>query len=106
MKVTCDRCGKEFHNFLKEDTKQIEGNEITHTYLQCPYCETKYSVCFDDTSTIVLKKQIRKHVALLNTIKDPKQYEKKLKDIKKRQRRLERETKILETKYHKYFQRE
>lgn len=89
---------------MKEDTKQIEGNEIIHTYSQCPDCKTKYSVCFDNTSTIVLKKQIRKQIALLRTIKDSKQYEKKLKDIKKRQRRLERETKMLETKYHKYFQ--
>lgn len=104
MKVTCDKCKSEFFNLLKEEQKKIDGKEITCTFIQCPNCGEKYIVCYDDVSTVVLKKQIRKHVEMLKTIKDSKQYESKLKNIKKKQKRLERETKLLEKKYHKYFE--
>lgn len=103
MKVTCDSCGKDFYNLVKQETKHIDGNEIIHTYIQCPNCKTKYSICYDDISTLVLKKQIRKHTRLLGCIKDKKQYDEKVKDVRKKQNRLERETNILEAKYHKYF---
>lgn len=102
-KVICNKCDKEFDNLLKQETKEVEGVEITHTYLQCPNCGEVYTVCYDSIATIVLKKQIRKCVVALQTIKDNRRYEQKLKEIKKKQNRLERETNILQSKYCKYF---
>lgn len=107
MKVTCDRCHKEFNNVLKEKEKQIDGQYIIRTYLECPHCGEQYNVCYDSQSTLVLKKQIRRHTAMLGTIRDEHQYRRKLKDLKdieKKQKRLEREMKILQTKYCKYFE--
>lgn len=104
MKVTCDKCKSEFFNLLKEEQKKIDGKEITCTFIQCPNCGEKYIVCYDDVSTIVLKKQITKRVEMLKTIKDSKQYESKWEIIKKKHKRLKRETKLLEKKYHKYFE--
>ena len=106
MKVTCDRCHKEFNNLLKEETKTIEGQEIIHTFLQCSHCGMIYTVCYDSPSTLVLKKQIRRHTAMLQTIRDEHQYKRKLKDIEKKQKRLEREMKILQSKYSPYFEEE
>lgn len=103
MKVTCDRCCKEFDNLLKEEEKTIEGQKVIYTYLQCPYCKKVFTVCYNTESTLVLSKQIRKHISLLQTIKDEKQYERKLKEVKKKQKRLEREMKINQTKYSMYF---
>ena len=48
---------------------------------------------------LVLKKQIKKRTEELKTIKNESQYKRKLKDISKKQKRLERETKILENKF-------
>ena len=87
MKVTCDRCHKEFNNLLKEKEKQIDGQCIIRTYLECPHCGEQYNVCYDSQSTLVLKKQIRRHTAMLGTIKDENQYRRKLKDIEKKQKR-------------------
>ena len=106
MIVTCDRCHKDFNNVLKEQEKQIDGQDVIRTYLQCSHCGAQYNVCYDSPSTIVLKKQIRKHTAILGTIRDETQYKRKLKDIRKKQKRLEREMKILQTKYYKYFEEE
>lgn len=85
---------------LKEKEKQIDGQCIIRTYLECPHCGEQYDVCYDSQSTLVLKKQIRRHTAMLGTIRDEHQYRRKLKD----QKRLEREMKILQTKYCKYFE--
>lgn len=106
MKVTCDKCHKEFDNILKEKEKQIDEQCIIRTYLECPHCGEQYVVCYDSQSTLVLKKQIRRHTAMLGTIRDEHQYRRKLKDIEKKQKRLEREMKILQTKYCKYFEEE
>lgn len=89
---------------MKEETKTIEGQEIIHTFLQCSHCGMVYTVCYDSPSTLVLKKQIRRHTAVLQTIRDEHQYKRKLKDIEKRQKRLEREMKILQAKYCKCFE--
>lgn len=91
---------------MKEETKTIEGQEIIHTFLQCSYCGMIYTVCYDSPSTLVLKKQIRRHTAMLQTIRDEKQYRNKLKDIEKKKKRLEREMKILQSKYSPYFEEE
>lgn len=91
---------------MKEETKTIEGQEIIHTFLQCSRCGMIYTVCYDSLSTLVLKKQIRRHTAMLQTIRDEHQYKRKLKDIEKKQKRLEREMKILQSKYSPYFEEE
>ena len=91
---------------MKEETKTIEGQEIIHTFLQCSHCGMVYTVCYDSPSTLVLKKQIRRHTAMLQTIRDEYRYKKKLKDIEKKQKRLEREMKILQSKYSPYFEEE
>lgn len=89
---------------LKEKEKQIDGQSVIRTYLQCPRCGAQYSVCYDSPSTLALKKQIRKHTVMLGTIRDENQYKRKAKDIEKKKRRLEREMKILQTKYYKHFE--
>lgn len=91
---------------MKEETKTIEGQEVIHTFLQCSHCGMIYTVCYDSPSTLVLKKQIRRHTAMLQTIRDEHQYKRKLKDIEKKQKRLEREMKILQSKYSPYFEEE
>lgn len=91
---------------MKEETRTIEGQEIMHTFLQCSHCGMIYTVCYDSLSTLVLKKQIRRHTAMLQTIRDEHQYKRKLKDIEKKQKRLEREMKILQSKYSPYFEKE
>lgn len=77
---------------------------MIHTYLQCPGCGAMYTVCYDTPSTLVLKKQIRKHTAMLQTIRDENHYKKKLKEIEKKKKRLGREMKILQSKYCEYFE--
>ena len=91
---------------MKEETKTIEGQEVIHTFLQCSHCGMVYTVCYDSPSTLVLKKQIRRHTAMLQTIRDEHRYKRKLKDIEKKQKRLEREMKILQSKYSPYFEEE
>lgn len=99
MIVTCDKCGCEFTVMLKEEQKKIDGIEVTRTFLECPECGQQYNSFYDSQSTLVLKKQIKKRTEELKTIKNESQYKRKLKDISKKQKRLERETKILENKF-------
>lgn len=100
MKVTCDRCHKEFEiQRIEEQTKTINGVEVVKTYFSCPCCGTKYTICYDTTSTFALKKQIKKKIAQLGDIRDPKQYQRKLTNIKKSQNRLQKEQKIIQSKY-------
>ena len=94
MKVTCDRCHKEFDNVLKEKEKQIDGKCIIRTYIECPHCGEQYNVCYDSQSTLVLKKQIRRHTVMLGTIKDEYQYRRKLKEQKNKKKLLVRVMKI------------
>ena len=89
---------------MKEETKKIDGQEITRTYFECPHCGEQYNVCYDSQSTLALKKQIRKNVEDIKTIRDQKKYYEKQQIIKKKQKRLEREMKILQSKYFMYFE--
>ena len=104
--ITCDKCRREFYSLLKEETKKIDGQEITRTYFECPHCGEQYNVCYDSQSTLALKKQIRKNVEDIKTIRDQKKYYEKQQIIKKKQRRLEREMRILQTKYAENFKHE
>lgn len=103
MIVTCDKCRMQFYSMLKEDTKEIEGRLITRTYFECPHCGQQYNICYDDRSTLVLKKQIRRQTEELGTIRDENKYWNKKQNIKRRQKRLEKEMELLQKKYEKYF---
>lgn len=103
MIVTCDKCHKEFESLLKEQTKIIDGNEIIKTYLECPHCGEHFVISLDNQSTLAKKKQIRRHVQMLGTIKDEKKFNAKQSDIEKRSKRLKREERILKAKYLKEF---
>ena len=104
--IVCDRCKRQFNERLYEQTKSVEGNEVIRTYLKCPYCKEVYTVCYDTQATLALKKQIRKNTALLSQIKNETKYKNELKRIEKRQRRLSKEMKVVETKYKEEFEKE
>lgn len=99
MIVTCDKCHKPIDILLKEEEKAVEGQNIIRTYMECPYCKKQYDISYDSQSTLVLKKQIRRKQYALGTIKDEKQYNRELRGISKRKNRLDREMKILQSKY-------
>lgn len=103
MKVTCDKCHKEFDLTLKQEQKIVGNTEVTKTFIECPFCNEKFDAYYDTQSTLVLKKQIRKHIAKLQIIRDEHQYKREMKAVEKKQKRLERETRILEAKYSKEF---
>lgn len=73
------------------------------TYIQCPYCLEKYIICFNTHDTVVMSKKIKQMIQELSTIKNPKQYARKLRTIKKKQKLLEKTMEELEMKYTKYF---
>lgn len=84
---------------LKEQTKTVEGHEIIRTYMECPKCKAQYDICYDDISTLVLKKQIRKETTKLKNVRNECKYRTELKKIEKKQKRLERANNILQSKY-------
>lgn len=88
---------------LKEQTKQIDGQEIIKTYIECPHCKQQYVICYDNHSTLVLKKQIRRIVSSLKMVTNEEEYKRSLKKVEKKQNRLKREMDKLETKYNKHF---
>lgn len=106
MIVTCDKCGEEFHNMLKEKEITIDGFDVIMTYHQCPHCYEIYPICLDTAETNSVKKQIRKQMKELQKIHNPKQYEKKLAGIKKRQKWLQNKMSQLEAKYLQRFMEE
>lgn len=106
MIVTCNRCGKEFPNMLKEETKQVDGFEIIITYQECPYCGEVFPCYVDTAETVSMKKQIRKQREAYKTLNSPKQKAKKFADIKKKQKRLRDKMCRLEAKYLKTFMEE
>lgn len=96
-------CHKDFENVPKERTKTVGGQEIKHIFLECPDCGRIYTICFESPSTKVLKKQIRKCTESLGEIRDEQKYKEKLKQIKKKKRRLQREMDIVRSKYENFF---
>lgn len=72
MKVTCDVCKNEFDTMLKEQTKTINGHEIYRTFMKCPTCGAEYDICYDDMSTLALKKKIKKQTQKLQSVKGNK----------------------------------
>lgn len=84
---------------LKEQTKTIEGHEIIRTYMECPKCKAQYDICYDDTETLALKKQIRKETTKLKNVRNENKYRAELKKIEKKQKRLECANNILQSKY-------
>ena len=104
--VKCDKCKKEFNERIYEQNKKFGNLKVTKTFLMCPYCHTKFTICFDTDATLSKKKQIRKNTALLKTITDEREHKKQVKIIEKRKKKLEREMKILQTKYARDFMEE
>lgn len=97
--MTCDGCKNEFITLLKEDEMQVSKNKvIIKTYFSCPHCGSEYPVCYDDTTTLGIKKQIRKCVAQLSFLRG-KEYERELSKIKKKQKRLQIKQQWLETEF-------
>ena len=99
MKVTCDKCQTSFNVVLKEENKMVGKQNITRTYIECPACKKQYDTYYDNQATLVLKKQIRKAMAEAETIVDETKKTKHLKGIEKKKRRLEKEERILQTKF-------
>lgn len=83
MKVTCDKCRREFDIILQEKKKLVEQEEITKTCFVCPFCKKEYVVGYDNKETITIKQQIR--VALSKNVSVLK----KKKKLKKKQKQLE-----------------
>ena len=67
MKVTCDKCQISFYPMIKEENKQVGKQNITRTFLACPNCGKQYDSYYDNQKTLILKKQIRKSTANMNS---------------------------------------
>lgn len=91
---------------MKEQIKQFGEQLIIKTYFECPHCRQQYVVCYDNNSTLTLKKQICRLTANIRATRDTKCYERVLKIIKTKQNRLEREMRVLQTKYAMQFETE
>lgn len=89
---------------LKEQEQTINNHLVIKTYLECPYCKTQYVVCYDDQSTLSLKKQIIKYIARIGTISEEHEYNRNMKIIKKKQNQLEKKVRLLQSNYAKYFE--
>jgi len=84
---------------LKEDELQVSANKvIIKTYFICPHCDNEYPVCYDDATTLGIKKQIRKCVAQLSFLRDT-DYERELNKVRRKQRRLQVKQQWLETEF-------
>lgn len=99
MKVTCDKCQISFYPMIKEENKQVGKQNITRTFLVCPNCGKQYDSYYDNQKTLILKKQIRKATASVETNETEKA--RFLKGIEKKKRQLQKEERILQTLYNK-----
>lgn len=69
MKIVCKECNKEFEpsqDMLKES---YLGAMKTQTYFRCPKCDKKYVVCINTPKARRLMANIKKYMALGNSIK-------------------------------------
>lgn len=102
MKVTCDKCQISFYPMIKEENKQVGKQNITRTFLVCPNCGKQYDCYYDNQKTLILKKQIRKLLAIKPEAETNETNELRiLKGIEKKRRQLEKEERILQTLYNK-----
>lgn len=101
--VTCDKCKKDFQERIYEQNKMFGNLRVTKTFLRCPYCKAHFVICFDTDATIAKKKQIRKKTAMLSGITSSKEVKRLTKEIEKSKKKLEREMKIIQTKYAEEF---
>lgn len=83
MKVTCDKCRREFDIILQEKKKLVEQEEITKTYFVCPFCKKEYVVGYDNKETITIKQKIRVALSKNSPVL------KKKNKLKKKQKQLE-----------------
>lgn len=101
MKVTCDKCQISFYPMIKEENKQVGKQNITRTFLVCPNCGKQYDSYYDNQKTLILKKQIRKATANMNSETNETNKERILKGIEKKKKQLKKEERILQTLYNK-----
>ena len=101
MKVTCDKCQISFYPMIKEENKQVGKQNITRTFLVCPNCGKQYDSYYDNQKTLILKKQIRKATANINSETNETEKARFLKGIEKKKRQLQKEERILQTLYNK-----
>lgn len=104
--VKCDKCNKDFQERIYEQNKMFGNLKVTKTFLRCPYCKKHFVICFDTDATIAKKKQIKKKTAMLSEIGNNKEGKRLAKEIEKSKKKLEREMKILQTKYAREFMEE
>lgn len=86
---------------IKEENKQVGKQNITRTFLVCPNCGKKYDCYYDNQKTLILKKQIRKATANMNSGTNETEKARFLKGIEKKKRQLQKEERILQTLYNK-----
>lgn len=76
MKVTCDRCHKDFKVTFRTKQYQVDSEKIIETFFRCPYCLEVYDVTYDNSMTSQLKEQIKMETEKLKQTKDMKEYNK------------------------------
>lgn len=86
---------------IKEENKQAGKQNITRTFLVCPNCGKQYDSYYDNKKTLILKKQIRKATANMNSETNETNKEIILKGIEKKKKQLKKEERILQTLYNK-----
>lgn len=86
---------------IKEENKQVGKQNITRTFLVCPNCGKQYDSYYDNQKTLILKKQIRKATANMNSETNETNKEIILKGIEKKKKQLKKEERILQTLYNK-----
>ena len=100
--MTCDKCQISFYPMIKEENKQVGKQNITRTFLVCPNCGKQYDCYYDNQKTLILKKQIRKALAIKPRAETNETNELRiLKGIEKKRKQLEKEERILQTLYNK-----
>ena len=67
----------------------------------CPNCGKQYDSYYDNQKTLILKKQIRKATANMNSETNETEKARFLKGIEKKKRQLQKEERILQTLYNK-----
>jgi DNA-directed RNA polymerase subunit M/transcription elongation factor TFIIS len=99
--VTCDKCQISFYPMIKEENKQVGKQNITRTFLVCPNCGKQYDSYYDNQKTLILKKQIRKATANMNSETNETEKARFFNGIEKKKRQLQKEERILQTLYNK-----
>lgn len=101
--MTCDRCKLEFEPLPLQYTKTVENKQISYTYLQCQHCGQKYTVCYDDVETVLLKEEIKKLTKKIKTARTEIEHKIILGKINRRKKQLKNLMMLLQAQYSKHF---